>query len=163
MLLQQIILPSILILAVTAQHGTSEAASSAATTLTLFTSATLIPKSGQVPLFGFEEEQCSQALLDQLRPAQRRLFTFDETKATDDAPPKDGVSCGSYDDRNQTRCKRYPGDAAWPKLGGWKQLNNTLGGSLIKGLPAASVCHINGTSQHDEATCIKSAANWTNS
>lgn len=57
----------------------------------------------------------------------------------------------------------YHGGSAWPALGVWEQLNQTLGGALVKGIPITSVCYFNGTSQHDEAACTRLAANWTNS
>ncbi|KAI1273938.1 FAD binding domain-containing protein [Xylaria sp. FL0933] len=44
-------------------------------------------------------------------------------------------------------CKVYPGTAAWPLDVEWAQLNSTLGGALLKPVPAAAVCY-NGPSQN---------------
>lgn len=38
-------------------------------------------------------------------------------------------------------CKRLPGDADWPSMKEWSQLNRTVGGRLIATVPHASVCH----------------------
>jgi hypothetical protein len=163
----RMVLPLCLALAASAQHGTSTPASSTIATSTASPSATLIPEAGRVPLFSFEEEQWTQAALHKLRKPEQRLFAFDKARSTDN-PPKHQAGHGaneftpaSYE--HEARCKVYPGDKAWPKLGEWKQLNKTLGGALIKGVPQASVCYFNGTAQHDDAACAKLAGNWTNS
>jgi hypothetical protein len=171
MLLLRLVPASIVVLTATAQHGTSEPASSTAAASTASSSVTLTPKAGHVPLFGYEEEQWSQASLDALRPPQRRLFAFDKARSTDDVQERrgDGPSKPSLPlppastVHGQARCKVYPGDPAWPKPGEWEQLNKTLGGVLIKGVPQASVCYFNGTTSHNEAACDKLAANWTSS
>lgn len=169
------VLPSFLVLAVAAQHGTSVPASSIVAASTVSPSATLIPNAGHVPLFQYEEEQWSQATLDKLRAPQRRLFAFDKIKATDDGQnrtlPTHGTGHGTglsppnrpHEDEAKARCKVYPGDPTWPKPGEWEQLNRTLGGALIKGVPAASICYFNSTRQHDVEACTKLSANWTNS
>jgi hypothetical protein len=161
------VLPLCLALAASAQHGTSTPASSTVATSTAAPSATLIPEAGHVPLFSFEEEQWTQAALHKLRKPEQRLFAFDKARSTDD-PPKHKPGYGANESSpapygDEARCKVYPGDKAWPKLGEWKQLNKTLGGALIKGVPQASVCYFNGTAQHDETACAKLAGNWTNS
>lgn len=185
-----------MILAAAAQHGTSAPEISTAASSTASPSATLTPQAGHVPLFPCEEEQWSQASLDELRAPQRRLFAFDKAMSTDDVenrslleyagghegkpslpgpprnegsgpnglpPPSSPPPPGPYHGETQAKCKVHPGDAAWPKPGEWEQLNQTLGGALIKGVPAASLCYFNGTSRHDEAACTKLAGNWTNS
>jgi hypothetical protein len=133
---------------------------------------TLTPKAGLVPLFDYEEEQWFQAALDALRPPQRRLFAFDKAMSTEDVHERHGDSGPSEPSaplpyastaHGQARCKVYPGDPAWPKPNEWEQLNKTLGGVLIKGVPQASVCYFNGTTSHDEAACSKLTANWTSS
>lgn len=165
MLFTRIIVPSSLIAAAVAQHGTSTPASNTSTASTALASVTLIPEAGNVPLFPFEKEQWLQASLEGLREPQKRVFAFDTTKSTDDVQergsPEHGAGHGGRP--SQARCQVYPGDPSWPKPAAWKQLNMTLGGALIKGVPAASVCYFNGTDRHDEAACTKLAANWTNS
>jgi hypothetical protein len=165
MLLPQVILSSSLILAATAQHGTSAPASSVAATSTASPSVTLTPEAGRVPLFPYEQEQWSQELIDGLRLAQRRLFTFDAARYAHDFR-KAGLPNYGFDhagNSSKERCKVYPGGLTWPKPGEWELLNKTLGGALIKGVPAASICYFNGTAGHDGAACTNLAANWTNS
>lgn len=37
---------------------------------------------------------------------------------------------------------RYlPGDAEWPSERDWQELNNTVGGNLIRGVPLAQPCY----------------------
>ena len=167
MRLSRVVLSSSLVLAAAAQHDTSVPASSTVAESTASPSATLIPEAGHVPLFPYEEEQWTRAALHKLRKSEQRLFAFDKRKSTDE-PPKhkpghrgEPSPPGTHED--EARCKVYPGDKAWPKTHEWAQLNKTLGGALIKGVPQASVCYFNGTAQHDEAACAKLAGNWTNS
>jgi hypothetical protein len=125
----------------------------------------LIPEAGLIPLFPYEEEQWSQKSIDKLCPSQRRLFAFDTAIYTHDFQ-KAGLSTYGTDhagNSSQGRCKVYPGDSNWPKLSEWEQLNRTLGGALIKGVPAASICYFNGTTGHDGPACTDLAAHWTNS
>jgi hypothetical protein len=42
---------------------------------------------------------------------------------------------------NSGECKVYPGDALWPSDAKWQKFNDTLGGSLIRGVPPARVCY----------------------
>jgi hypothetical protein len=123
-------------------------------------------------LFPYEKEQWSQKSLGKLRKPQQRLSPFDKARSTDDAYQKGFPEQRAGHGRNSSasdpyesegRCKVYPGDTAWPKPGEWEQLNKTLGGALIKGIPVASVCYFNDTRRHDEVACEKLAANWTNS
>jgi hypothetical protein len=158
MLLSQLLYSSTLILAAAAQHGTSTPVSSTAAASTASPGATLTPEAGQVPLFPYEEDQWSQELINGLSPSQRQLFAFDTQKGN--LP-----SYGSNNTGNSSlaRCKVNPGDSAWPKPDEWAQLNRTLGGALLKSVPAASICYSNGTQGHDGAACSTLAANWTNS
>jgi hypothetical protein len=164
MRISRTVLSSSLVLAVAAQHDTSVPASTTVASSTALPSVTLVPEAGHVPLFPFEEEQWTQAALKKLGKSQQRLFKFDKARSTDDVPensPGHGSTPGTHGD--EARCKVYPGDKAWPKPAEWKQLNKTLGGALVKGVPQASVCYFNGTSKHDEAGCTGLTANWTNS
>lgn len=169
-LLSRTVLLSSFVLTPAAQYGTSTLASSAAAASTALPSATLIPQAGHVPLFSYEKEQWSQTLLEELPSPQKRLFTFDNARSTDGEPgrgsPPHGLAPPSRSfgyDGNQTRCKVYPSDTAWPKPIEWQQLNQTLGGALIKGTPAASICYPGSLGQYDEAACARLAGNWTNS
>ena len=157
MLSYQLLLSSFLLLGAAAQRGTTTASSTVASS-TASPSATLVPESGHVPLFPYEEYQWTQALLKKLRKPHQRLFAFDRRRSTDD---KNTSTPAPHPD--EARCKVYPGDKAWPKPSEWELLNKTLEGALIKAVPQASVCYFNGTSQHDEAACTNLAANWTNS
>ena len=38
-------------------------------------------------------------------------------------------------------CKEYPGSPGWPSQDEWARLNQSLGGSLLKPAPPASVCY----------------------
>lgn len=38
-------------------------------------------------------------------------------------------------------CKCFPGDACWPSLDAWKDLNETVGGRLIATVPIRSPYH----------------------
>ncbi|KAK0710465.1 hypothetical protein B0T21DRAFT_416018 [Apiosordaria backusii] len=42
---------------------------------------------------------------------------------------------------NGPRCKIGPQDAAWPTIDEWGQLNTTLGGKLLRPIPAPVVCY----------------------
>lgn len=165
MLLPQTLLSSSLILAAVAQHGTSTPASSTAATSTASPGVTLTPEAGRIPLFPYEEEQWSEEMLEELPLSQSRLFAFDSANYTLDSAKGDHLNNGSnhLGNSSQGRCKVYPGDLAWPKSDEWAQLNSTLGGALLTGVPAASVCYSNGTREADGASCSNLAANWTNS
>lgn len=39
------------------------------------------------------------------------------------------------------RCRAWPGSPDWPTESEWEQLNTTLGGALLRPLPAASACY----------------------
>lgn len=116
-------------------------------------------------MFSFEKEQWSQDSLDKLPPSQGRFFAFDSASYTLNSQGRDPPSYGIGHAGNSSlvRCKVYPGDSKWPSSGEWAQLNRTLGGALLKGVPAASICYSNGTRGYDEAACSNLAANWTNS
>jgi len=58
------------------------------------------------------------------------------------------------------KCKVFPGDTNWPSPEVWRELNTTLNGALIKGVPASSVCY-KATSNYDEAKCSALSGNWS--
>lgn len=57
-------------------------------------------------------------------------------------------------------CKAYPGSASWPSKIVWQLFDLFLGGSLIKGVPAAAVCYPDWP-QYDEAKCADLGVTWT--
>lgn len=57
-------------------------------------------------------------------------------------------------------CKVFPGDADWPSPYKWNHLRQATG-SLIAGVPAASVCYNNGTSLLNQTACDTLTAGWT--
>ena len=73
------------------------------------------------------------------------------------------VNAGLTKARNVTAtCKYIPGDAAWPTLDTWNQLNDTVGGRLIATVPQAAVCHVGGyaTLKANEAACEALQPEW---
>ena len=56
-----------------------------------------------------------------------------------------------------SECRYLPGDAGWPSNHAWAQLNNTVGGRLIRGVPFGQPCY--GTSA-DAAACAKAQDTW---
>jgi hypothetical protein len=38
-------------------------------------------------------------------------------------------------------CKNYPGYDGWPSSTQWSALNDSLGGTLLKGIPPAAACY----------------------
>lgn len=155
MLLSRLFFSSTLVLVAAAQHGTSAPESSTAATSTASPDTTLSPESGHIPLFSYEMEQWSQDSLEKLPPSQRRLFAFDSANYTLESQGRDPPSYGIGHAGNSSlgRCKVYPGDSTWPSSSEWAQLNRTLGGALLKGVPAANICYSNGTRRYDEAAC----------
>ncbi|KAI7353065.1 hypothetical protein KC354_g11720 [Hortaea werneckii] len=63
---------------------------------------------------------------------------------------------------NATRCKCLPEDECWPTANDWNQLNATLNGQLIRGMPPASVCYPDQPS-YDRTSCQKVLEHWTSS
>ncbi|KAF2200496.1 FAD binding domain-containing protein [Delitschia confertaspora ATCC 74209] len=63
--------------------------------------------------------------------------------------------------KSTSRCKVFPGDAAWPREEVWDILNVLTGKRLLKPKPQARVCY-NGP-DYDAAKCAQLTANWTRS
>ena len=72
----------------------------------------------------------------------------------------------SYDNQAYG-CKCYAGEACWPQLSVWRQLNQTVNGQLKANIPAAAVCHnsftgplgtVNNT--YNAQACAAVTANW---
>ncbi|KAI1377931.1 FAD-binding domain-containing protein [Hypoxylon crocopeplum] len=47
----------------------------------------------------------------------------------------------SLDSSDAPSCKVFPGDDDWPSEAEWAQLNQTMGGALLKPKPSAAVCY----------------------
>ncbi|KAK1985702.1 FAD binding domain-containing protein [Colletotrichum cereale] len=70
----------------------------------------------------------------------------------------------SYQENGQEyECKCFPADGCWPKDQAWDELNNTVGGNLIKHIPPAAVCYnqYRGIATFDAAKCAEATAKWT--
>ena len=66
--------------------------------------------------------------------------------------------------KNETsRCKVYPGDAAWPSDKAWSQLNELTGNRLLsRPTPLAAVCYPSHP-DYDAEQCATYSATWTQS
>ena len=64
--------------------------------------------------------------------------------------------------KNETsRCKVYPGDAAWPSDEAWSQLNELTGNRLLsRPTPLAAVCYP-AHPDYDAEQCATYSATWT--
>ncbi|KAI5865325.1 putative FAD-dependent isoamyl alcohol oxidase [Durotheca rogersii] len=60
----------------------------------------------------------------------------------------------------QPNCRHIPGDAGWPSLRKWAQLNETVGGRLISTIPQAHVCHDEPFGQYNKTACDELSAEW---
>ena len=70
------------------------------------------------------------------------------------------ASLGAPAERNRTHtfnCRYLPGDSHWPTEEEWSQLNRTIGGRLIRGVPLAQSCHSPGL---EKAACTKVQNEW---
>lgn len=54
-------------------------------------------------------------------------------------------------------CRYLPEDSHWPTEEDWSQLNKTIEGRLIRGVPLAQSCHPPGL---DKAACAKIQNEW---
>lgn len=52
-------------------------------------------------------------------------------------------------------CRVLPGDADWPTLQDWQDLNKTVGGRLIEIVPRESVCHDAPYNRYDAEACAE--------
>jgi hypothetical protein len=69
------------------------------------------------------------------------------------APVENGTTAVGRQSREDCRedCRAFPGAIDWPQDADWKRLNTSLGGALLKPVPAGAVCYA-GTS-YDAAKC----------
>ncbi|KAL4762065.1 uncharacterized protein BDW70DRAFT_167241 [Aspergillus foveolatus] len=54
-------------------------------------------------------------------------------------------------------CRYLPNDPQWPSTEQWQQLNNSVGGRLIRGIPLASPCH---GEEYNNITCGALQERW---
>lgn len=60
-------------------------------------------------------------------------------------------------------CRSIPGDADWPTLERWTELNTTVQGRLIETVPQASVCHAQPFAVFDADACNALQNTWAQS
>jgi hypothetical protein len=60
----------------------------------------------------------------------------------------------------QPGCKYIHGDAGWPKSDEWQQLNQTVGGQLIKTVPLGAVCHYEPYGVYNKTACDELRQDW---
>ncbi|KAK3390712.1 hypothetical protein B0H63DRAFT_410663 [Podospora didyma] len=95
-----------------------------------FTGAILAPL---VSGLGFTESDVSLA--------DRDIATFEDVAFGDAVLAK--LSPRNTGAGSSPRCKAFPTDNAWPSEQKWSKLNESVGGALLKPLPAAAVCYGN--------------------
>ncbi|KAI1089844.1 FAD-binding domain-containing protein [Rostrohypoxylon terebratum] len=86
-------------------------------------------------------------------------FAFEEDQLTEDHIGNfsaigfgDASTIVSLDD--EPECREYPGSSNWPLEEEWSQLNQSLGGALIKGVPPAVVCYDGPLKDVDACTAL---------
>jgi len=101
-------------------------------------------------LFDFEKELLPPDYAQKISGKQAKYF-----KAYDAAAPPPVWQ--------EWPCKPRPSDDEWPTENAWGQLNITIGGALLRGVPAASVCY-NGSDFDDFAAsaCGSVSQKWSN-
>lgn len=57
----------------------------------------------------------------------------------------------------ESACRYLPGDAEWPSVDEWNQLNTSVSGRLIAAVPEGHVCH---DPTYDETACAALQSNW---
>src|SRR4051812_28688381 len=60
-----------------------------------------------------------------------------------------------------TDCRYIPGDAGWPSVADWSELNTTVSGRLIETVPLARVCHVQPYNDYNETACAALQSVWT--
>ncbi|OTA89277.1 hypothetical protein M434DRAFT_79569 [Hypoxylon sp. CO27-5] len=73
-------------------------------------------------------------------------FAFEEERLTEaDVGDFKAIAFGDASDtyplEDEPDCREYPGSDNWPLEEEWSQLNSSLGGALIQGVPPAAVCY----------------------
>lgn len=61
------------------------------------------------------------------------------------------------DSQSRSNCRYLPGDANWPSLRDWANLNSTVEGRLIQTVPLAAPCH---DPTYNQAVCTQYLASW---
>ena len=54
-------------------------------------------------------------------------------------------------------CRHLPGDAAWPSLLEWRNLNSSVNGKLVATVPLGAPCH---DPVYNEGACKRLQMNW---
>lgn len=78
----------------------------------------------------------------QLTQADVRRFSAIRFGDRDEAPPINS---------DRPRCRAWPGSNDWPSDSEWKQFNASLGGALLRPMPAAVACYEG--ELHNETMC----------
>lgn len=63
----------------------------------------------------------------------------------------------AYDTAEERACRSLPGDTTWPSQSVWDQLNQTVGGNLLKGVPLGQLCH---KPHMDSGKCSQIQEQW---
>lgn len=107
----------------------------------------IVDRSG---LFDFEKDQLTDGVLGALShegSLDLSTYSFGGT---------------SVAKRQAKECKTYPTDPEWPSQQQWKDLDDLLGGALIKTVPEASICYRNSTVSNS-TQCQSLSDSWGNS
>ncbi|KAI0798992.1 FAD/FMN-containing isoamyl alcohol oxidase-like protein MreA [Xylaria sp. FL0064] len=68
------------------------------------------------------------------------------------------AASSSANPTSHTECRYLPSDAEWPNEDTWPQLNETVGGRLIRGVPLGQPCH---TPLFNNDVCAQIKEDWT--
>lgn len=68
------------------------------------------------------------------------------------------VTASSANFTSQGKCRHLPSDAGWPNEDVWQNLNTTVGGRLIRGVPLGQPCH---TPLLNSEICAQIREDWT--
>jgi len=105
-------------------------------------------------LFATETVQLTDEIaanLSSINLANASLFAFDTNE----------TSVG--ESSTSSRCKVFPGDAAWPSPLTWWIFDLLLGNRLIKTIPLAAPCYNDWPAVENAAECTYISNDWTNS
>lgn len=57
-----------------------------------------------------------------------------------------------------SQCRYLPGDTQWPNEAAWSQLNDTVGGRLVAGVPLGQSCF---GAEFNDSSCAAIRSEWT--
>ena len=72
--------------------------------------------------------------------------------------PMDAAAGNLIESLSASVCRYLPGDAGWPSLAAWGELNQTVGGRLIAGVPLGEPCY---GPDVDLSACTDIQDSWT--